>query len=200
MNDTFEVSEHQNPGWDMKALAQKKAEEMELFLNDLNREGFLASSLPNWLKQVFNNGRALPLPIAPDLLDLRLDWQGTGWGYETVHLFPMITKEDVLLKLEELFAQGNNGGIMLEKMTGDQLAAAGIDYQPVEVPLSNAFGYVYGNGYIGFNGNRLQYPAQGTQATNPADGRDYIFYSRGGGPGVTGFWVTPRIYERLTTF
>ena len=65
-----------------------------------------------------------------------------------------------------------------------------------DVPLSEAFGIKLDDGMWSFAGNWQNSPADGTRATNPHDGKEYVFYSKGTSvPILKRLWLSPDEYR-----
>jgi len=83
------------------------------------------------------------------------------------------------------------------RMAADVLAAAGMTVTVPDIPLSDSFGVLIDDGIYSFRGNWQNSPPDGTRATNPNDGKEYIFYSKGTSvPMLKRLWLLPNIYHQ----
>lgn len=187
--------------WDIKEIVTRWAEKFEIDLEEQARRNFFVGPIEVWLAHVISGGSVV-LPESPKYVDIEVVRSVTldGWGINITYGEDIFSKEAIVSILSTKFAERNNGADLLSKMNGDQLKEAGLTYEPPVIPMADAFGFDHGRGRIGFAGNWTQYPAKGTRAINPADGKTYVFWSRLGGPGIVGRWVLPSIYEDYTRF
>jgi hypothetical protein len=198
------MNDLENIEWDLKKIVTRWAEGFEIELNEQARRNFFVGPIEKWLAHL-NSGGSVVLPVSPKYVDIEVvsslpTTGSSGWGINITYGADIFSKEQIVNILSAKFAKRNNGADMLSKMSGAQLKEAGLTYEPLAVPMVDAFGYDHGRGRIGFNGNYKQFPDPGTRAVNPSDGKTYVFWSRMGGPGIVGYWVLPSIYDELTRF
>ena len=187
--------------WNLKQIVTDYAIRREPIINAQKRHNFAVGPIPAWLAHL-SGGGDVTLPESPKYIDVVVrPGQYLGqWDAVDVPGDDLYSRKGIIAMLSDEFAEQNNGADMLAKMNSQQLAEAGLTYNPPTVPASESFGLDHGGGIVGFKGNHEQFPPRGTQATNPANNTLYTFYSRLGGPGIVGYWVLPALYEEWTRY
>jgi hypothetical protein len=190
--------------WDLYKITVRFAGELEASIEGRDRRNFESGDINSWLARLAGGGN-LALPVSPKYVDIETvsslpSTGSSGWMHVYTIGADIYTKESIVAMLSDRFAEENNGADLLAKMNAKQLAEAGLTYNPPDVSMDDAFGHGQGRGIFSFNGNREQFPPKGTQATNPADGKTYIFYRRPSAVGIKGFWMLPAIYEDWTRY
>jgi hypothetical protein len=155
----------------MKELALAKADEMADYWNQRHNDNFINNVIPNWVKEVVDNGEEMGLPFSPPILMGVASKELFGWQPSVEPIQPRYTREDTLLMLDASFQEQNN----TDKSLWSVVPNAVLILVGIEVPETPSdFGKAVGPHLPGcfFLGAAAGYVPQGT--VRKVDGVSYM--------------------------